>query len=595
MQRNTNIGRRIGRYEIIEEIGKGGMAVVYRALDTTLKREVALKLLHPHLASHIESRKRFRREAQAVSRLKHPAILETYDYSDEEGEDIFIAMELVEGTTLRQLLDDQHGKPLPGEVGAMILRQISAALAHVHESNVVHRDIKPENILIGPKGNVKLSDFGIAHLARLSQMTVTGQILGSPAYMSPEHIEKADPDTRADIFSIGTVLYEATVGQVPFDGSNPHAIIKKIVEGKFIHPLNANPKLEHHLAKTIAKCLVPNPDDRYQTAKALMYDLDRSLETIGITAISDELAAYFSNPEQWWAGKIPNIIAQTLDLGLASSRSGQHTLAIDHFNRVLALEPGNEKALAATKSMYKKRRINRALGWTAITVSIVIAIAAGVWASNADFGARRSEANNMDLNGDQAAIQASPDARPQKNKVTVFDAGAAEPAPSVSTSSPKVPSRRITAKREIVFTPSPMAVTIVIDGKKRFLFGPTSRKQLVAPGRHTISFIPNDEKRFVEKTWKINVPPGNKPFHFRERLRWRPATLMVRSDVAATVTIPGRATHTANKLFKVSIKNGPKEKITVLVSADGYMPITKQVSLTAGEQAELAVVLIKKE
>jgi serine/threonine-protein kinase len=590
MQRNTNIGRRVGRYEIIEEIGKGGMAVVYRALDTTLNREVALKLLHPHLASHIESRTRFRREAQAVSQLKHPAILETYDYSDEEGEDIFIAMELVAGTTLRQLLNNQHGKPLPGEVAAMILRQISAALALVHESNVVHRDIKPENILIGPTGKVKLSDFGIAHLARLSQMTVTGQILGSPAYMSPEHIEKADPDTRADIFSIGTVLYEATVGHVPFDGNNPHAIIKKIVEGKFVHPLSANPKLGHHFGKVIATCLAPDPDDRYRTARELTRDLDRSLESVGITAITDELASYFAHPEQWWAGKIPDIITHTLNLGLAASRSGQHPQAIDHFNRILAVEPGNEKALAATKSMYKKRRRNRALGWIAVTAAIVIALAAGMWASNIGFGTSDTVSN-----GDLAPIQATPSASPQSNNITVFDAGSEKPSASVSAPSRKVPIRRIKAKREIVFTPSPMAVTIVIDGKKRFLFGPTNRKQLVAPGRHTISFIPNNPTRFVEKTWRINVPPGNKPFHFRARLRWRPATLMVRSDVAATVTIPGRATHTANKLFKISIKNGPKEKVTVLASADGYIPITRQVTLTAGEQAELTVDLIKKE
>jgi serine/threonine-protein kinase len=571
------------------------MAVVYRALDTTLNREVALKLLHPHLASHVESRKRFRREAQAVSRLKHPAILETYDYSDEEGDDIFIVMELVQGTTLRQLLDDQRGKPLPGEIGAMILLQITGALAHVHESGVVHRDIKPENILIRPNGKAKLSDFGIAHLARLSQMTMTGQILGSPAYMSPEHIEKADPDARADIFSIGTVLYEIAVGHAPFEGNNPHAIIKKIVEGSFVNPLSANPKLGHHLGKVIVKCLAPNPDERYQTARELVRDLDDALATMEITAVEDELASYFSNPKQWWSRKMPDFIAHTLDLGLASSRARRHVQAIDHFNRILALDPGNEKALAAMKSMYKKRHRDHVLRWIAVAVPIIIALAAIVWTSNTNSRTQKSETSSALVNGDKATVQTSNNSNPPPNTSTSSEAEIEKPKPALPQESHKTTVRRIKAKREIVFTPSPMAVTIVIDGKKRFLFGPTNRKQLVATGRHTISFIPNNSKRFIAQTWKINVPPGNKPFHFRERLRWRPAMVIIRSDVDAVVTIPGRSTHSANKPFRVSIKNGPKEKITVLISADGYIPITKQVTITAGEQTELVVNLTKKE
>jgi serine/threonine-protein kinase len=428
----------------------------------------------------------------------------------------------------------------------------------------------------------------------MSQMTMTGQILGSPAYMSPEHIEKADPDTRADIFSIGTVLYEIAVGHAPFEGNNPHAIIKKIVDGNFVDPLNANPKLGHHLGKVIVKCLAPNPDDRYQTAKDLLEDLDDALAKMGITAVEDELAAYFSNPEQWWSKKIPDIITHTLNLGLASSRTRQHAQAIDHFNRILALSPGNEKALAAMKSMYQRRHRGRVLRWIAVTVPIGIALAAVVWTSNTNSGTQKPETDGAVSNRDKATVQTSENSNPL-NTSTTSDTGTEKPKPSVPPTSPKAPVRQIKAKREMVFTPDPMAVKIVIDGKKNFLFGPTSRKQLITPGRHTISFVPNNSKRFIAQTWKINVPPGNTPFHFRERLRWRPATLIIRCDVDAVVTIPGRATHSANKPFEVSIKDGPKEKITVLISADGYIPITKQVTITAGEQTEHVVDLTKKE
>ena len=182
------IGTTLEKYEILEEVGQGGMATVYRARDLRLGREVALKVLHPHLARQEEARRRFRREAQAVARLRHPAILEIYDYSGEEVPTAYIATEFIRGESLRDHLE-RRAPELP-EVGMMIAVQLLGALQHAHENGVIHRDVKPENVLIGHDGGIKLADFGIAHLADGQGMTVTGTLLGSPAHMSPEQIQR---------------------------------------------------------------------------------------------------------------------------------------------------------------------------------------------------------------------------------------------------------------------------------------------------------------------------------------------------------------------------------------------------------------------
>src|SRR5690606_33624857 len=171
----------------LEKVGAGGMAVVYRGLDRTLKREVAVKVLHTHLADHPEARRRFEREAQEVAKLRHENILEIFDYSGPESDESYIVTEFIRGQTLKEYVTErQPGYP---EIGAMIAAQVCRALAHAHGLGVLHRDVKPENIMIRDDGCIKLMDFGIAQMLDTQRLTVTGQLLGSPAYMSPEHVQ----------------------------------------------------------------------------------------------------------------------------------------------------------------------------------------------------------------------------------------------------------------------------------------------------------------------------------------------------------------------------------------------------------------------
>ncbi len=596
MERNQKNGRVIGRYELLEEIGRGGMSIVFRALDRNLDREVALKLLHPHLASHVESRRRFQREARAVAKLKHSAVLEIYDYSDAEGDDVFIAMELVEGTNLRSFLDGRTGEPLSSEAAALLFREVGAALAHAHENGVVHRDVKPENILIGPQGKVKLSDFGIAHLAGLSQMTTTGQILGSPAYMSPEHIEQAELDARADVFSVGTVLYEMVVGRVPFEGQNPHAIIKRIIDGDFDDPIRANPAVGHHLGRIIRRCLAPDPSQRYASAGELVDDLDALLEQMGIGSIDEELALFFQEPETWIERRRQDVIEKTLSFGVSARRDRRGAEAMDHFNRVLALEPGNERALSAVAGMSRQRRARRLLERSILVAPLLVVVVAIVWFALHDDP--NSEGPVPEQNADQSLANGR-DAAPRESsdQSAVADAGGGESQTKQTPRSERLAAKPIPRTRKtrvVTFTPSPMAVDIVIDKKLRFTWGPSNRKRVLPVGKHTIAFEPVDTKRFERQTWNVRIPPGDTPFHFRERLRWRPAKLFIESNVKAEVTIPGRATDKVNHAFEVRLEKGPKEKVSLLVSAKGYIPRTKQVTIAAGELARIRVNLEKQ-
>jgi len=180
-----------------------------------------------------------------VAKLRHENIVEIFDYSGVEAAEAagssYIVTEFIDGRTLKQVITD---RPIAfPEIGAMIILQVARALAHAHAQKILHRDIKPENIMIRSDGVVKLMDFGISHMVDLERLTVTGQLLGSPAYMAPEHVEGRQLDFRTDVFAAGIVLYQLTVGKLPFEGKNPHEVLKRIAECRFVDPRQANPRI----------------------------------------------------------------------------------------------------------------------------------------------------------------------------------------------------------------------------------------------------------------------------------------------------------------------------------------------------------------
>ena len=349
----TSIRQTLDKYELLEKVGQGGMAIVYRGLDTSLRRQVAVKVLHRHLADHKEARDRFEREAQAVAKLRHENILEIFDFSGVESEESYIVTEFIDGQTLKQFTTE-HQIRYP-EVGAMITVQVCRALSHAHSLGVLHRDVKPENIMIRNDGVVKLTDFGIAQMLDHHRLTVTGQLLGSPAYMSPEHVEGGKLDFRTDVFAAGIVLYQLTTGELPFRGKNPHEILKRIAECSFTDPRQMSPLIGNELGGIIRKALAHDKDDRYADVSQMVAALERYLAASGLGPARDELARFFSAPVSYEMALRPRLVGALSKRGMARLDEDRNA-ALEIFNRVLTMDPDNAEVLSAIDRLSRQRR-----------------------------------------------------------------------------------------------------------------------------------------------------------------------------------------------------------------------------------------------
>ncbi|HSC80415.1 MAG TPA: serine/threonine-protein kinase [Chitinolyticbacter sp.] len=263
----------IAHYQLISRLGQGAMGVVYRARDTRLQRDVALKLLQLSPAEQADDdyAARLLQEARSTARLNHPGIITVYDCGEWEGKP-YLAMELVSGNTLKTLLEERG--PLNIKQVMSLAKQMFDALAHAHEQGVVHRDIKPANLMLAAGGRVKIMDFGIAQLPA-SELTRTGTLLGSPRYMAPEQLGGGKLDGRADLFATGVVLYQALTGQLPFDGEQPIAIAYQILHAEPVHPRELRPDAPEALSALILRCLAKRVDARYRDARTALADLLR--------------------------------------------------------------------------------------------------------------------------------------------------------------------------------------------------------------------------------------------------------------------------------------------------------------------------------
>lgn len=365
---------RIGKYEVLGELGSGGMAVVYRAHDPRLERDVAVKVLHPHLAKDVQCRGRFAREARAAARLRHPNIVEVYEFSDEDDEQSYMVTELLEGPTLRRFAE-LHPDPC-AEVAAAIGVALCDALAHAHKLGVIHRDVKPDNLMLQSGGVLKLTDFGIAHVADQREMTATGQILGSPAHMAPEQIEGTAVDARTDLFAASTVLYFLATSRLPFDGPNAHSLLRKILDGEYPDPLRVAPKVGHRFAAILTRGLERDPEKRYPDAAAMRADLLDFLSDVGWKLPDVELKRYFQDPEAVVAELRETLRERLPALGEAARRGGDIQGAMGYFNRALAYDPSDVRVVAMVRGMARRRQRERALKGAGIIASAAVLTAA---------------------------------------------------------------------------------------------------------------------------------------------------------------------------------------------------------------------------
>jgi eukaryotic-like serine/threonine-protein kinase len=267
-----------GRYQIVGELGRGSMGVVYKGFDPVIGRTVAIKTMLPEGLSpqeFEEYKTRFQREAMAAGILAHPNIITVYDFGEDNGV-LYLAMEFLEGKSLESIVQEQT--VLPIEAILPIYDQVCSALDHAHRNMIVHRDVKPANIMILQSGLVKVTDFGIAKMMSMG-MTQAGQILGTPNYMSPEQVKGRQIDGRSDIFSLGVILYELVTGEKPFGGQNITTVIYKIINENPISPRELDASIPAGLSFVISKALAKNIDERYQTCRELSDDL-RNFRTL---------------------------------------------------------------------------------------------------------------------------------------------------------------------------------------------------------------------------------------------------------------------------------------------------------------------------
>ena len=260
------------RYEIMEQIGMGGMARVFRALDHRLNRQVAVKILREDLAEDAELRRRFHEESQAVAMLSHPNIVAVYDVSRSSDLE-YIVMELIDGITLKQYMQ-KKGNKLNWREALHFITQIVKALGHAHSRGIIHRDIKPHNIMVLRDGSVKVADFGIARVASGGHSTLTQEALGSVHYISPEQARGSHIDARSDLYSAGVVLYEMITGRLPFEGDTPVSVAIQHINSIPLSPREIDPAIPEALEAITMKAMAPDPDNRYLSADDMLADLE---------------------------------------------------------------------------------------------------------------------------------------------------------------------------------------------------------------------------------------------------------------------------------------------------------------------------------
>jgi serine/threonine protein kinase len=273
-----------GRYKITHEVGDGGMATVYRAVDLTLQREVAIKILHPHLAKDKDLTQRFYQEASLAAKLDHPNIMKIFDYGNHSDKRTFIVAELINGVDFHKLQTAhmrKNGEAFSPVLVAMVCEESLKGIAHAHLKNVVHRDIKPDNIMVCNDGQVKLMDFGIAKNT-LTSITMTGHFLGSPSYASPEQIKGEDVDRRSDLYSVGVILYEALTNRLPFTGLSAPEVMMKICTGKYAPLKTVKPSVPPALDHIVNRLLQTDMNRRYRRAEDVLEKLREYLSELEV-------------------------------------------------------------------------------------------------------------------------------------------------------------------------------------------------------------------------------------------------------------------------------------------------------------------------
>jgi eukaryotic-like serine/threonine-protein kinase len=530
----------LAKYEVLEELGHGGMATVYRARDRRLGREVAVKVIHPHLRDSQEVVVRFNAEAKAVAKLRHPNIVDVYDVSEPNEADQYLVVALVRGTTLRKLLQERG--LMPAEVAGALGLELLAALEHAHGNGVVHRDVKPENVLLerrrpdGPEAgehdrprrvSVRLTDFGIAKLLDAQGVTSTGQVLGSPAHMAPEQIEGGEVDARSDVFGAGVLLYECMVGHLPFDGANPAQVLRRVLDGVYPEAHREHPPVGASWSKILDRALARAPADRFPDASAMRDAIAAELHRLDVEDPARDLEAWIDDPASFDAAYGNKLVDRLCTLAGDARKRGDVLAAAADYNRALALRPHDPSLLRIVAGMNRAERRGRALRRVGRIAAAAVGLSALAAAATRIVHGYAQPTPERPLSTAPAPPAASASGVPAGTPSTIT---APQPGPT-ATRLPFVireprPERRVTIDLK-----PPMGVSVSIDGQPSRDVS-TGETLTLSARAHSLAFSCP-----VCTSVQVGVDASERDTTLVVSVPVKPATLVVEGDVSRTYQI----------------------------------------------------------
>ena len=579
-----------GRYQLEQELGRGGMATVFLATDLRLSRQVAVKVMHP--GSDGRRAERFRQEAALVASVQHPNVLEIHDFGEDAAHGPFLVCEWVRGEDLRALA--RRLSPLPPEVAAVLGWELARALGAAHARGVMHRDVKPENVLVARGGPLKLADFGLAALVDQERLTSTGAITGSLAYMAPERIDTGAFSPASDVYAVGVVLFELCAGTTPHAGKGA-AYLAASVMTKDAPPLAlVVPGTPEPLSALVARCLARDPRDRPENGEALARLLE---DVVGGMAgpPAEQARAFFGAPEEYAARWREARFQRLLSEGRARLARGEGARAAKVLNEALSLRPESPEVMSLLRERPKSRR-PVALGVGGALVALV-GVVGGVahQRTPAPSEAARvlvepTPARQPEHRAEAPGAQPppAPPQAPSREPVRAAPAPVApvrkavsprtEAAPPAPSSAPEAP--RSGAPATLRVTTRPWAEVFVDDQSRGYT--PRVREVNLAPGTHRLRFV-----NPLCDSWEevLQVAPGE---HVSREvtLAVRKAELVIVAPVGARVFVDGREAGVAPLAGPVNVEHGAH---VVSARAPGVAALQREVDVVAGKRSEVVL------